>query len=84
MFIGRTALASMPTSRRLALILPPSAELRLMSTDGKALRAPMAHRREVDQIAEYRGRIAKTTGDGLLANSEHRRRGAVRSTRRRW
>jgi adenylate cyclase len=62
----------MPASRRLAAILAADiAEYaRLMRADeeGTFVRV-MAHRREVidPKLAEHRGRIVKTTGDGVLA-----------------
>src|SRR5215475_11443389 len=59
------------TSRRLAAILAADVAgySRLMGADEEGtLAALRAHRRELfdPKIAEYRGRIVKTTGDGLL------------------
>jgi class 3 adenylate cyclase len=61
----------MPTLRRLAAILAADVAgySRLMSADEEGtLERLRAHRRELldDKIAERRGRIFKTTGDGLL------------------
>src|SRR5712691_8238433 len=61
-----------PVERRLAAILAADVVgySRLMGADEVAtLRALMAHRRELidPTIAARRGRIVKTTGDGLLA-----------------
>jgi len=59
------------TSRRLAAILATDVAgySRLMGEDEEGTLARLqAHRRDLldPKIAEYRGRIVKTTGDGLL------------------
>src|SRR5215813_179403 len=65
-------MAEARVERRLAAILAADVAgySRLMGTDEEATLARLkAHRRELidPKIAEYRGRIVKTTGDGLLA-----------------
>jgi class 3 adenylate cyclase len=75
LFIDRAAKVSVPpiagTSRRLAAILATDVAgySRLMGEDEEGTLARLqAHRRDLldPKIAEYRGRIVKTTGDGLL------------------
>src|ERR1700719_331743 len=69
---GSTALATGRVERRLAAILAAdiAGYSRLIGADEEGtLSALRAVRREVidPKIAEHRGRIVKTTGDGLLA-----------------
>jgi adenylate cyclase len=55
---------------------------RLMGTDEEGTLAALKKiRRELGdpKIKEHRGRIVKTTGDGLLIEFQRRRRGALRS-----
>jgi class 3 adenylate cyclase len=62
-------LSSEHVERRLAAVLAADVAGRLMGADEEGtLAALRAHRRELldPKIAEYRGRIVKTTGDGLL------------------
>src|SRR5256712_10958075 len=66
-----TALATEPVERKLAAILAAdiAGYSRLMGADEEGTLARLkAHRRELidPKIAEHRGRIVKTTGDGLL------------------
>src|SRR5215469_931505 len=68
---GSAALATGRVERRLAAILAAdvSSYSRLMGTDEEGTHAALtALRRELTdpKIAEHRGRIVKTTGDGLL------------------
>ena len=72
MRLGSTALASERVQRRLAAILAADVAgySRLMGVDEEGTLARLkAHRRELidPKIAEHKGRIVKTTGDGLLA-----------------
>src|SRR5438477_12538962 len=71
MRLGSTALATGRVERRLAAILAADVAgySRLMGADEEGtLAALMALRRELadPKIKEHRGRIVKTTGDGLL------------------
>src|ERR1700726_2237233 len=71
MRVGSTALATERVERKLAAILAADVAgySRLMGTDEEGTLARLkAHRRELidPKIAEHRGRIVKTTGDGLL------------------
>src|SRR5262249_51573970 len=68
---GSTALATERVERRLAAILVADVAgySRLIGADEEGTLARLkAHRRELidPKIAEHRGRIVKTTGDGLL------------------
>src|SRR5215475_6440350 len=68
---GSTALATERVERRLAAILVADVAgySRLIGADEEGTLARLkAHRRELidPQIAHHRGRIVKTTGDGLL------------------
>src|SRR5712672_1759502 len=68
---GSTALATERVERKLAAILAAdiAGYSRLMGADEEGTLARLkAHRRELidPKINEYRGRIVKTTGDGLL------------------
>src|SRR5438270_9293360 len=72
MRLGSTALATERVERRLAAILAADVAgySRLMGADEEGTLARLkAHRRELidPKITEHRGRIVKTTGDGLLA-----------------
>src|ERR1700726_3288124 len=69
--VGRPALATERVERRLAAILAADVAgySRLIGANEEGtLAALRAHRRELidPKIAEHRGRIVKTTGDGLL------------------
>jgi adenylate cyclase len=69
--VGRPALATERVERRLAAILAADVAgySRLIGVNEEGtLAALRAHRRELidPKIAEHRGRIVKTTGDGLL------------------
>src|SRR5258705_4307738 len=71
MRLGSTALAMKRPERRLAAILAADVAgySRLMGADEEGTLARLkAHRRELiePKIAEHRGRIVKTTGDGML------------------
>jgi adenylate cyclase len=71
MRLGSTALATERVERRLAAILAADVAgySRLMGADEEETLARLkAHRRELidPKIEEHRGRIVKTTGDGLL------------------
>src|ERR1700739_3089865 len=71
MRLGSTALASGRVERRLAAVLAADVAgySRLMGADEVGtLEALKSHRREVldPAIAEHKGRIVKTTGDGML------------------
>jgi adenylate cyclase len=71
MRLGSTALATARVERRLAAILAADVAgySRLMGVDEEGTLAQLkAHRREVidPKIGEHKGRIVKTTGDGLL------------------
>ena len=74
---GQLFMAEARVERRLAAIL--AAEVagysRLMGADEEGtLAALKAHRREIvdPKIAEYRGRIVKTTGDGGWSHTQRR------------
>src|SRR6266851_8585306 len=71
MRFGSTALATERVERRLAAILAADVAgySRLMSADEEGTLARLkAHRRELidPKIKEHKGRIVKTTGDGML------------------
>src|SRR5438309_7123522 len=71
MRLGSTALATERVERRLAAILAADVAgySRLMGADEEGTLARLkAHRRELidPKIGEHRGRIVKTTGDGML------------------
>src|ERR1700726_823696 len=71
MRVGSTALATERVERKLAAILAADVAgySRLMGSDEEGTLARLkAHRKEVidPKIAEHRGRIVKTTGDGVL------------------
>src|SRR5262252_8466353 len=71
MRLGSTALATERVERKLAAILAADVAgySRLMGADEEGTLARLkAHRREVidPKIGEHKGRIVKTTGDGLL------------------
>src|SRR5215468_10771609 len=71
MRLGSTALATARVERRLAAILAADVAgySRLMGEDEEGTLAQLkAHRREVidPKISEHKGRIVKTTGDGML------------------
>src|SRR6266446_5280166 len=71
MRVGSTALATERVERRLAAILAADVAgySRLMGANEEGTLARLkAHRRELidPKIAEHRGRIVKTTGDGIL------------------
>ena len=71
MRLGSTALATERVERRLAAILAADVAgySRLMGADEEGTLARLkAHRRELidPKITEHRGRIVKTTGDGML------------------
>src|SRR5271169_1011611 len=71
MRLGSTALATERVERRLAAILAADVAgySRLMGADEEGTLARLkAHRRELidPKISEHRGRIVKTTGDGML------------------
>src|SRR5580704_16314494 len=68
---GRTALATERVERRLAAVLAADVAgySRLIGADEEGTLARLKeHRRELidPKIAEHRGRIVKTTGDGML------------------
>src|ERR1700739_4800735 len=70
--VGSTALATGRVERRLAAILAAdvAGDSRLMSVDEEGTHERLkAHLRELvdPKIEEYRGRVVKNTGDGLLA-----------------
>src|SRR6267378_5527628 len=69
--VGSAALATERVERRLAAILAADVAgySRLMGADEEGTLAQLkAHRRELvdPRIKEHRGRIVKTTGDGML------------------
>src|SRR5215467_15057854 len=71
MRLGSTALATARVERRLAAVLAADVAgySRLMGADEEGMLARLkAHRREVidPKIGEHKGRVVKTTGDGLL------------------
>jgi class 3 adenylate cyclase len=71
MRLGSTALATERVERRLAAILAADVAgySRLMGADEEGTLARLkAHRREMidPKIKEHKGRIVKTTGDGIL------------------
>ena len=83
--VGSTALATERVERRLAAILAADVAgySRLMGADEEGTLARLkVHRRELidPKIKEHRGRIVKTTGDGILVEfaQRHRRVCAVR------